>query len=82
MGRLRTICEVHRQLYRLLKDHPDPLIGELLHEAFDMGKKMDNKLRQYKHGYDEGWWKKNRLSGRALDARREGFIPPSDGDQK
>ncbi len=26
-------------------------------------KKMNNKLRQYKHNYDDGWWEKNKLSG-------------------
>jgi len=24
---------------------------------------MNNKLRQYKYGYDAGWWEKNRLAG-------------------
>jgi len=25
---------------------------------------MNNKLRQYKHNYDDdGWWEKNKLSG-------------------
>ena len=82
MGHLRTICEVHRQLHRLLKDHPDPLVGELLQEAFDMGKKMDNKLRQYKGNYDDDWWKANRLSGGELDSRREAFATCQDGVEK
>ena len=28
-----------------------------------MPKKMNNKLRQYKFNYDEGWWKTHRLDG-------------------
>ena len=34
-----------------------------------MGKKMDNKLRQYKGRYDGGWWKKNRLAGGELNGQ-------------
>ena len=41
----------------------------LLRLAFIMGKKMDNKLRQYKGRYDGGWWKKNRLAGGELNGQ-------------
>lgn len=62
----RTICEVHREIYRDLKkrgfvdDHP---IVIRLMEAYDMGKKMNNKLRQYRYEYDDGWWEENKLAG-------------------
>lgn len=47
-GKRRTICEVHRQLYRSLmkggvKDNSK--IVSLLQEAFVLGKKMNVKLR-------------------------------------
>lgn len=60
----RTICEVHREIYRELKarDENDPLI-EKLKEAYDMGKKMSNRLIKYKENFDEGWWEKNKLTG-------------------
>jgi hypothetical protein len=58
----RTICEVHREIYRMLKADgvkDDSLLVELLYEAYIMAKKMSQKLRQYKHNYDDNWWKKN-----------------------
>ena len=77
MGRLRTICEVHRQLWRRLQPviASDPVVGELLQEAYDMGKKMDNRLRCYKHNYDEGWWQANRLAGGPIDQPETGGAP-------
>ena len=61
--KLRTICEVHRELYDLIYDNMPA--GQVkndieckLEEAFLMGKKMNGKLRQYKHNYDDGWWDK------------------------
>jgi len=61
---MRTICEVHREIYRELKkrNSDEPLL-EKLEEAFNMAKKMNNKLRQYKHNYDDGWWEKHKLDG-------------------
>lgn len=66
----RTICEIHREVYRDLvasgMSEKDPIIIKLK-EAYDMGKKMNNKLRQYKYDYDEGWWKMNKLAGGTID---------------
>ena len=61
---LRTICEVHREIYRELRkrNNNDPLLQKL-EEAFDMAKKMNNKLRQYKFNYDDGWWEEHKLDG-------------------
>lgn len=61
----RTICEVHRELYDILddelRDHPQSdILKEKLQEAYSMAKKMDAKLRQNKHDYDNGWWEKER----------------------
>jgi hypothetical protein len=62
----RTICEVHREIYDLVskKGLLDVKISEqiidLLEEAYAMAKKMNSKLSQYKHGYDDGWWEKER----------------------
>jgi len=63
----RTICEVHRELYREIESRNpnDPLLNKI-EEAFKMGKKMNNKLRQYKFNYDDGWWEINKLDGPSL----------------
>ena len=60
----RTICEVHREIYRELKarDENDPLIDKIK-EAYTMAKKMNNKLIQYNRGYADGWWEANKLNG-------------------
>jgi hypothetical protein len=34
-----------------------------LREAYDMGKKLNNKLRQYRYDYDHQWWEDNKLAG-------------------
>jgi hypothetical protein len=55
---------VHREIYRELRiRNPDDPLIEKVNEAFTMGKKLVNKLRQYKHGFDRGWWEANKLAG-------------------
>ena len=59
----RTICEVHREIYDILYDSlaDSPHFAELesrLQESYQMAKRMDAKLRQYKNGYDKGWWER------------------------
>lgn len=68
----QTVCEIHRRIYRELvaRDPNDPLIP-LLHQAFDMAKKMGNKLRKYKYDYDEGWWEVHKLDGGELESNGE-----------
>ena len=61
--KFRTICEVHREIYDILYEnipdgHVKKEIETRLEEAFLMAKKMNAKLRQYKHNYDDGWWEK------------------------
>lgn len=72
---VRTICEVHREIYREIHNlyHNNKIdkkecdsITEKLEEAFNYAKKMNNKLRQYKFNYDEGWWEQHRLDGGEL----------------
>jgi hypothetical protein len=73
---VRTICEVHREIYReiydlyskgeIKKENFD-FISTHLEEAFEYAKKMNNKLRQYKNNYDEGWWQAHRLDGGDLN---------------
>ena len=67
MEKRYTISEVHRELYKLLKGEKDPLILLLLQEAFEAGKKMDNKIRQYQNDRDLKWWEKNRLTGGTIN---------------
>ena len=50
-----TICEVHRRLYKSLKD-TDYMTDEirfLLEQGFVIGKKMHYRLRKYKEGWTE-----------------------------
>lgn len=65
-GKLMTICECHRQLYCHMIDsgysEDDEEIA-LLKKAYDIGKKMSTRLRQYKYNYDRGWYEKNKLAG-------------------
>ena len=65
---LQTICELHRRMYRELnrRNPKDPLIP-LLQKAFDIGKKMNNKLRKYKNDYDDGWYEVHKLDGGELN---------------
>ena len=67
--RFRTICDVHREIYQALREHPEvrAKMLALLKTAFGMGKKMNNKLRQYKKRYDAGWWELHRLDGGELE---------------
>lgn len=49
----RSICNVHREAYKLVRDHiQDTEVAErlqdLLAEAFDMGKRMNKRLRELK----------------------------------
>jgi len=64
VSEFRTICEVHREIYDLVIESKisDGLANDIidkLNEAYIMGKKMDNKLRQYKFNYNDKWLKKN-----------------------
>lgn len=67
----RTICEVHREMYRKIKGTSlEDSVVPLIEEAFIMAKKMNNKLRQYKNNYDDGWWESNKTSGGSLHNRK------------
>lgn len=73
--RKETICEVHRCMYRIIKerDQNDPLIP-LLRKAFYMAKKLRNTAIRYKHRYDEAWFEDHKLDGGELeDAGSEGI---------
>ena len=62
VGHKRSICEVHRELYDLahanLSGSALQEFTDKLEECYTMAKKMQAKLRQYKHNYDEGWWER------------------------
>jgi len=58
----RTICEVHREMFDLCEQIPEPhknTIQDLILEAFIMGKKMDARLREYKADWDAGFYERN-----------------------
>ena len=50
---LRTVCEVLREIYWSTED---PVIRDKTVEATIMAKKMDQRLRQYKEGWDKDEW--------------------------
>ena len=55
----RTICEIHRLLYKMLIDagyDEESEVIKLVREGFFYGKKMGYKLRQYKFNYDNEWY--------------------------
>ena len=56
-----TICEIHRQLYKLLKDTPQmtDTVRFLLETAFVTGKKMHYRLSKYKHNWTDDVYIKN-----------------------
>lgn len=61
LSKKRTICEVHREIYTTLlqefEESPSrQMLEKKLEEAYHMAKKMNSKLRQYKHNYDDDWW--------------------------
>jgi len=48
---IRTICEVHREIYRgVILGKPKGELVRLLQESYKMAKKMDAKLREYRDG--------------------------------
>ena len=52
-----TICDMHRMLYNLISDGKDKEEQlYILERAFVTAKKMDAKLRMYKHDYEEDWY--------------------------
>ena len=62
-----TICEVHRRLWRLVEQAvkpEDPVTASklqaLLAEGYDLGVRMDKKLREYKDNYDQDMLSKSR----------------------
>ena len=60
----QTICEMHRKMYRIIvaRDPNDELIP-LLSKAFDMGKKMGNRLKYHKNQHGDEWWALHRADG-------------------
>jgi hypothetical protein len=60
----QTICEMHRRMYRIIvsRDPNDELLP-LLRKAFDMGKKMGNRLRYHKNQHGDEWWALHRADG-------------------
>lgn len=56
----RTYCQVLRDIYNKVEGNTE--ITALLEEAYNMGKRMDTKLRQYKGGYDNDWYEATKKS--------------------
>ena len=73
VSEIRTICEVHREMYDFVESLPDDknkiLLKEKIEDAFVMAKKMNHKLRQYKFNYDDDWWEKEKQE--AIASKRE-----------
>ena len=71
---LRTICEVHREMWDIIEDIEDETVKEKLQErlitVYDMGERMTRKLREYKKEWDGGFWEKN-LDSKEDEERRK-----------
>lgn len=65
---MRTICEVHREIYTLvtLNKGTREEILSLVEEAYSMAKRMNAKLRQYNRNYDDNWYESQRKSAKEL----------------
>ena len=68
----QTICEMHRRMYRIIvaRDPNDELIP-ILCKAFDMGKKMGNRLKYHKEKRGDEWWALHRADGGEIDAKKD-----------
>lgn len=62
-----TICDVHRRLYRLVRQAVEPedpvtalKLKSLIAEAYDLGKRMDRKLRARDPEYWRDIWEPGR----------------------
>jgi hypothetical protein len=61
-----TICDIHRKIYQKAnrwQKSKEPIskkeiedFNYLMERAYHFAKKMNTKLRQYKGGYDDGWY--------------------------
>ena len=62
-NRIRTVCEVIREINDVLQTLPESgqkkELKEKLDEAYGMVKRMDRKLHEYKHGYNKDWYPGN-----------------------
>jgi len=69
----RTICEVLRELYDLTYAIKNETIKEemriRLKTAYEMAKKMDRKLHEYKFGWDKDFWEVNKDYTKDLERR-------------
>ena len=59
----RTICETIREVFDIAcvvkEEDLREEIKARLYIIFDMAKRMNKKLREYKHDWDSGWWEAN-----------------------
>lgn len=59
----RTICEVLREIWdiseALREEDLRTEIQARIVRAYDMAKRMNAKLREYKHDWDQGFWERN-----------------------
>ncbi len=60
----RTICEIHREIWDIIEEVKDTKTQKELQArviiAYDMGKRMENKLREYKKNWDKDFWEENK----------------------
>lgn len=65
---VRTICEVLREINDLVQENSakDAKIRDLVVEAFEMGKKIVQKLYEYNKEIDKEWWVENKKYERKI----------------
>lgn len=72
---IRTLCEVLREIWdKSLEMNDETLRDEIqarLKEAFMMAKKMDRKLKQYKHDWWDGVYQKNENYEKNITIRQD-----------
>jgi len=69
----RTVCEVIRESYDIVEAMgEEDLRAELKNRLFiiyDMAKRMNKRLREYKHNWDKGFWEENKDYAADLERR-------------
>ena len=73
-NRLRTVCEVIRELNDVINtekidNKTKNRLTEKTQEIYGMVKRMNKKLVEYKEGYDKGWYKVNENYENSLKKR-------------
>ena len=77
VSKRRTICEVIREVYDLTFGVDNETMRDeirlRLRTIYEMAKKMDKKLHEYKYDWDENFWEENRDYAKDLERRTKRY---------